>query len=73
MFEGCVIGVKYALAAVCSAIGIVVGVVNTTGLGLSFRVRGNRSCCNFGEGILPFSWFPLADFSLQDLTYLYHL
>jgi len=71
VFEGCVIGVKYALAvgAVCSAIGIVVGVVNTTGLGFRLGFMVTEVAVNFGEGILPlFSWFPLADFSLQDLT-----
>ena len=41
ILDGCVTGVRYALAvgAVCAAIGIVVGVVNSTGLGfLGFMV-----------------------------------
>jgi len=49
--EGCITGVKYALAvgAVCAAIGIVVGVVNSTGLGfrLGFMVT---------NGALSIAW-----------------
>ena len=69
--EGCVTGVKYALAvgAVCSAIGIVVGVVNTTGLGFRLGFMVTEVAVNFGEATLPLiAWFPLADFDLQDLT-----
>ena len=71
IFEGCVTGVKYALAvgAVCAAIGIVVGVVNTTGLGFRLGFMVTEVAVNLGETIMPlFSWFPLAEFSLQDLT-----
>ena len=71
IFEGCVTGVKYALAvgAVCAAIGIVVGVVNTTGLGFRLGFMVTEVAVNFGETLMPlFSWFPLAEFSLQDLT-----
>tara|TARA_Y100000022_G_scaffold132661_1_gene115144 strand:- start:221 stop:2314 length:2094 start_codon:yes stop_codon:yes gene_type:complete len=71
IMEGCVTGVKYALAvgAVCSAIGIVVGVVNTTGLGFRLGFMVTEVAVNFGEATLPLiAWFPLADFDLQDLT-----
>jgi TRAP-type uncharacterized transport system fused permease subunit len=71
IFDGCVTGVKYALAvgAVCSAIGIVVGVVNTTGLGFRLGFMVTEVAVNFGESIMPLiSWFPLADFTLQDIT-----
>ena len=46
VFDGCVMGVKYALAvgAVCSAIGIVVGVVNSTGPGIPARLHGDEQC-----------------------------
>jgi TRAP transporter 4TM/12TM fusion protein len=71
IMDGCVTGVKYALAvgAVCSAIGIVVGVVNTTGLGFRLGFMVTEVAVNFGEATLPLiAWFPLADFNLQDLT-----
>ena len=71
IFEGCVTGVKYALAvgAVCSAIGIVVGVVNTTGLGFRLGFMVTEVAVNIGESVMPlFAFFPLADFSLQNLT-----
>ena len=71
IMDGCVTGVKYALAvgAVCSAIGIVVGVVNTTGLGFRLGFMVTEVAVNFGEATLPLiAWFPLADFDLQDLT-----
>ena len=71
VMDGCVTGVKYALAvgAVCSAIGIVVGVVNTTGLGFRLGFMVAEVAVNFGEAALPLiAWIPLADFSLQDLT-----
>jgi TRAP transporter 4TM/12TM fusion protein len=71
IFEGCVTGVKYALAvgAVCSAIGIVVGVVNTTGLGFRLGFMVTEVALNFGEAVMPLiSWVPFTDFSLQDIT-----
>ena len=71
IMDGCVVGVKYALAvgAVCSAIGIVVGVVNTTGLGFRLGFMVTEVAVNFGEATLPLiAWFPLADFNLQDIT-----
>ena len=69
--EGCVTGVKYALAvgAVCSAIGIVVGVVNTTGLGFRLGFMVTEVAVSLGETFLPLiSWFPLAKFTLGELT-----
>jgi len=64
-------GVKYALAvgAVCAAIGIVVGVVNSTGLGfrLGFLVaNGAGAIAEFLMSIL--FWIPLFDLTLEGLT-----
>ena len=69
--DGCVTGVKYALSvgAVCAAIGIVVGVVNTTGLGFRLGFMVTEAAINIGETFLPLvAWFPLADFTIQNLT-----
>ena len=71
IFDGCVTGVKYALAvgAVCSAIGIVVGVVNSTGLGfrLGFMVTtGALSIAENIHGVI--SWITFLDVSLQGIT-----
>ena len=69
--DACVTGVKYALSvgAVCAAIGIVVGVVNTTGLGFRLGFMVTEVAINIGETFLPLiSWFPLADITLQNLT-----
>lgn len=69
--DGCVTGVKYALAvgAVCAAIGIVVGVVNSTGLGFRLGFMVTTSALTLAETVHPLiSWFPLADFSVQGIT-----
>ena len=69
--DACVTGVKYALSvgAVCAAIGIVVGVVNTTGLGFRLGFMVTEVAVNIGEAFLPLiSWFPLVDLTLQNLT-----
>jgi TRAP transporter 4TM/12TM fusion protein len=69
--DGCVTGVKYALAvgAVCAAIGIVVGVVNATGLGFRLGFMVTNSALTFAEALHPLiAWFPLADFTIPDLT-----
>ena len=69
--DACVTGVKYALSvgAVCAAIGIVVGVVNTTGLGFRLGFMVTEVAVNIGEAFLPLiSWFPLTDINLQNLT-----
>ncbi len=71
VLEGCVMGVKYALAvgAVCAAIGIVVGVVNATGLGFRLGFMVTNSAQTLAEGLDPLlSWFPLTDFGVQSLT-----
>ena len=71
IFEGCVMGVKYALAvgAVCAAIGIVVGVVNATGLGFRLGFMVTNSAATMAENILPlFSWIPFMEISLQNVT-----
>ena len=71
VIDAALTGVKYALAvgAVCAAIGIVVGVVNSTGLGfrLGFLVaNGAGAIAEFLLGML--SWIPLFDLTLEGLT-----
>ncbi|MAH83885.1 MAG: C4-dicarboxylate ABC transporter permease [Rhodospirillaceae bacterium TMED8] len=71
IFDACVTGVKYALSvgAVCSAIGIVVGVVNTTGLGFRLGFMVTEVAVNIGESVMPlFTFLPIVDFTLQNLT-----
>jgi len=71
VFDASVMGVKYALAvgAVCAAIGIVVGVVNSTGLGFRLGFMVTNSAQTLAENLHPLiSWFPLANFSIPDLT-----
>ncbi len=71
VIDGCIQGVKYALAvgAVCAAIGIVVGVVNSTGLGFRLGFMVSTSALTFAENLHPLiSWFPLATFSLEGIT-----
>lgn len=71
VMEGSVLGVKYALAvgAVVAAIGIVVGVVNSTGLGfrLGFMVaNGSLTLAENVHGVL--NLIPLLNISIPDLT-----
>jgi TRAP-type uncharacterized transport system fused permease subunit len=64
-------GVKYALSvgAVCAAIGIVVGVVNATGLGFRLGFMVTNSALGMGESLLAFfAYIPFIDFALNDLT-----
>tara|TARA_R110000787_G_scaffold211281_3_gene321084 strand:- start:22879 stop:24975 length:2097 start_codon:yes stop_codon:yes gene_type:complete len=71
LFEGCVTGVKYALAvgAVCAAIGIVVGVVNTTGLGFRLGFMVTNSAQTIGENLQPIiGLIPFTDFSVGNIT-----
>jgi TRAP transporter 4TM/12TM fusion protein len=71
IFEGCVMGVKYALAvgAVCAAIGIVVGVVNSTGLGFRLGFMVTNGAQTIAENILGIlSWVPLVDLSIEGVT-----
>ena len=71
ILEGCVTGVRYALAvgAVCAAIGIVVGVVNSTGLGFRLGFMVTNGALAIGESLYAvFAWVPLVDFSVQGLT-----
>ena len=76
IFEAAVLGVKYALAvgAVCAAIGIIVGVVNSTGLGFRLGFMVANSAREIAEGILPLiDWFPLATFTEDGVTLLLSL
>ena len=71
LIDGCVTGVKYALAvgAVGAAIGIVVGVVNSTGLGFRLGFMVTDAALNISENIIGLiSWIPLMDVTLPDLT-----
>ena len=71
ILNGCVTGVRYALAvgAVCAAIGIVVGVVNSTGLGFRLGFMVTNGALSIGESLYSvFSWIPLVDFSVQGIT-----
>jgi TRAP transporter 4TM/12TM fusion protein len=71
VIDGCVLGVKYALAvgAVCAAIGIVVGVVNTTGLGFRLGFLVTNGAQTIAEAIHPaVALVPFTDFSVQNVT-----
>src|SRR5690606_1666511 len=71
LFDGCVTGVKYALAvgAVCAAIGIVVGVVNTTGLGFRLGFLVTNSAQTLAENLHPLvSLVPFTEFTVQNIT-----
>jgi len=71
VLDGCVTGVRYALTvgAVCAAIGIVVGVVNSTGLGFRLGFMVTNGALTIGENLYPlFAWIPLIEFSVPGLT-----
>ncbi len=71
VLDGCVTGVRYALTvgAVCAAIGIVVGVVNSTGLGFRLGFMVTNGALTIGENLYSlFAWIPLAEFSVPGLT-----
>ena len=71
VIEACITGVKYALAvgAVCAAIGIVVGVVNATGLGFRLGFMVADGAYAIAENIFVLiSWIPLMDITLEGLT-----
>ena len=68
--DAAALGVRYALAvgAVCAAIGIVVGVVNTTGLGFRLGFLVTAGAQTLAENILPtVQWIPFSNFELFDL------
>jgi len=71
LIDGCLLGVKYALAvgAVCAAIGIVVGVVNSTGLGFRLGFMVTTGALGIAENVHPLiSWFPLMTISIESVT-----
>ncbi len=71
VLDGCVTGVRYALTvgAVCAAIGIVVGVVNSTGLGFRLGFMVTNGALTIGENLYSlFAWITLAEFSVPGLT-----
>ena len=64
-------GVKYALAvgAACAAVGIVIGVINTTGVGFRIGFMVTQAASNLGNdlaGLFQYGSFTL--FSVEDLT-----
>ncbi len=64
-------GVKYALAvgAVCAAIGIVVGVVNSTGLGFRLGFMVTNGALTIAENLHGLiSWIPLMTITTEGLT-----
>ena len=74
--DAAALGVRYALAvgAVCAAIGIVVGVVNTTGLGFRLGFLVTAGAQTLAENVMPLvSLIPFTEFVLQDLTLLVSL
>ena len=67
--EGCITAVKYALAvgAVGAAIGIVVGVVNSTGLGFRLGFMVTNSALTLAENLFSLiSWIPLMDITVHE-------
>ena len=71
IIDACITGVKYALAvgAVCAAIGIVVGVVNSTGLGFRLGFMVTSSEQSIAGGLYDLiSWLPLMELTIESLT-----
>lgn len=71
LLDGFVTGVKYALAvgAVCAAIGIVVGVVNSTGLGFRLGFMVTNGALGIAETLHPIlDFIPFSDFSIDGIT-----
>lgn len=71
LLDGFVTGVKYALAvgAVCAAIGIVVGVVNSTGLGFRLGFMVTNGALGIAESLHPIlSFVPFSDYSIEGIT-----
>ena len=71
VMDACITGVKYALAvgAVCAAIGIVVGVVNSTGLGFRLGFMVTSGALSISENLIGLvSWIPLMEVTLENLT-----
>ncbi|QYX56563.1 TRAP transporter fused permease subunit [Roseovarius sp. SCSIO 43702] len=64
-------GVKYALAvgAASAAVGIVIGVINTTGVGFRIGFMVTQAATNLGNDLAPlFTYGAFELFSVQDLT-----
>ncbi len=71
VIDACATGVKYALAvgAVGAAIGIIVGVVNTTGLGFRLGFLVTNGAQTLAEAIHPaIALIPFSDFSVASVT-----
>lgn len=71
VMDGAALGVRYALAvgAVCAAIGIVVGVVNSTGLGFRLGFMVTNGAQSIAESLAPLlSWIPFAEIDASSLT-----
>lgn len=64
-------GVKYALAvgAASAAVGIVIGVINTTGVGFRIGFMVTQAASNLGSDLAPLFTFGAFElFSVEDLT-----
>lgn len=64
-------GVKYALAvgAASAAVGIVIGVINTTGVGFRIGFMVTQAASNLGTDLAPlFAFGEFQLFSIEDLT-----
>ncbi len=70
VMDGAVLGVKYALSvgAVVAAIGIVVGVVNSTGLGFRLGFMVADGSLTLAENVHPLiAWVPLFNLEIASL------
>jgi TRAP transporter 4TM/12TM fusion protein len=71
LYDGCALGVRHALAvgAVCAAIGIVVGVVKTTGLGFRLGFLVTSGAQTIAHVFHPaVALIPFTDFSVENIT-----
>ena len=71
LYEAALIGVKYALAvgAVCAAIGIIVGTVNSTGLGFRLGFLVASGALSLSEVMLPLlNFLPLISIETTQMT-----
>nr|WP_067291822.1 TRAP transporter permease [Marinobacterium profundum] len=71
IFDAFKIGAKYALAvgAACSAVGIVVGVITTTGVAFRLGFLVTSGAQDIGESLMAMTtWLPFELFSLDQAT-----
>ena len=71
VYEAALTGVKYALAvgAVCAAIGIIVGTVNSTGLGFRLGFMVSNGALNLSDWVLPvINLLPMVTLSIEQIA-----